>query len=72
MVGVCRSTSCSPTRKAKGAGGGAGGGDEHADWLVALGEQLGALQAQMQTTASTSGLQAVQNESEPTSIDGSV
>lgn len=57
-----RSQSSSPTRRGKGAGG--GGGDEHADWLVTLGEQLGGLQAQMQTTASTSSLQAVQHESE--------
>lgn len=58
-----RSQSSSPTKRGKGAGG--GGGDEHADWLVTLGEQLGGLQAQMQTTASTSSLQAVQHESEP-------
>jgi len=55
-----------PCKKEQGCwgwGGGGGGGDEHADWLVALGEQLGGLQAQMQTTASTSSLQAVQHES---------
>ena len=55
-------------RRGKGAGGGGGVGDEHADWLVTLGEQLGGLQAQMQTTASTSNLQAVQHESEPLCI----
>ncbi|KAL0049780.1 hypothetical protein WJX82_009760 [Trebouxia sp. C0006] len=55
-----RSKSGSPAKRSRGAGG--GGGDEHADWLVTLGEQLGGLQAQMQTTASTSSLQAVQHE----------
>ncbi len=62
---TCRSKSSSPTRRGKGAAGGGSNGDEHADWLVTLGEQLGGLQAQMQTTASTSSLQAVQHESEP-------
>ncbi|KAL0042529.1 hypothetical protein WJX79_002525 [Trebouxia sp. C0005] len=53
-----RSKSGSPAKRSRGARG----GDEHADWLVTLGEQLGGLQAQMQTTASTSSLQAVQHE----------
>ncbi|DBA90428.1 TPA: hypothetical protein ACH3X1_003700 [Trebouxia sp. C0004] len=53
-----RSKSGSPAKRSRGAGG----GDEHADWLVSLGEQLGGLQAQMQTAASTSSLQAVQHE----------
>ena len=56
---ACRHRSSSPVRRSKG-----GEGSEHADWLVTLGEQLGGLQAQMQATASTASLHAVQQESE--------
>ena len=63
---ACRSQSRSPVRRVQGTEGGSHGGSNHADWLVTLGEQLGGLQAQMQTTASTSSLQAVQHESKLT------
>lgn len=66
---TCRSKSSSPARRGaggEGRQGAEGEGREHADWLVTLGEQLGGLQAQMQATASTSSLHALQKQSERT------
>ena len=61
---VCRSAVSNPHRPGRGkAGGGRGSpGQEHADWLVTLGDQLGGLQAQMASTASTSNLHALQSQ----------
>ena len=61
---VCRSAVSNPHRSGRGKAGGGRGppGQDHADWLVTLGEQLGGLQAQMASTASTSNLHALQSQ----------
>lgn len=60
-----KSASSSPQRASRGKAAGPGRGPhgrEHADWLVTLGEQLGGLQAQMASTASTSSLHALHDQ----------